>query len=74
MRAVTVVGGEGAPSTRPPDAAAHGYAAAACTDAVASYAAERGGPPTGILSVAVISDTEWIGAETPVICAIPDAP
>jgi len=69
VREVTTVG-EGAPESRPAHLVVHGYATAACEDAATAYAQERGVPETGLLRVAVISDSEWFGEQTPVVCAI----
>jgi hypothetical protein len=72
VQQVTTVGTD-APAERPAEQVVHGYASAACTGAVASYARDRNIPETGLLLIAVISDTEWAGAQTPVVCAVSEA-
>jgi hypothetical protein len=69
VQQVTTVGTD-APAERPAEQVVHGYASAACTRAVTDYARDRSIPETGLLQIAVISDTEWSGAQTPVVCAV----
>ena len=67
--AVVTVGSE-APEKRPPVAVAAGYASAACEDSMEKFADEHSVPLTGLLQITLISDTEWRGPQTPVVCAI----
>lgn len=63
--------GNDAPDARPTDEAiVAGYATAACGDAVESYAERHSIPTEGLLRIAVVSDIEWQGADTPVVCAV----
>ncbi|HEY0188044.1 MAG TPA: hypothetical protein VGC67_11190 [Cellulomonas sp.] len=70
MESVVALGND-APGTRPADEMiVAGYATAACEDSVESYAERNGVPTEGLLQIAVVSDTEWQGAETLVVCAV----
>lgn len=68
LAVVTV--GQDAPASRPAQAVVNGYAAAACEDSVSWYAQEHSVPVTGLLQVAVVSDRDWQGSDTPVVCAV----
>lgn len=72
VQQVTTVGA-GAPEARPAEQVVHGYASASCSGAVVDYARERDIPQTGLLQIAVISGTQWSGAQTPVVCAVSEA-
>jgi hypothetical protein len=69
VQAVVVLG-QDAPAERPEPTVVSGYALAACRDSVEAYAEDHGGPVEGLLQIAVVSDTEWLGAATPVVCAV----
>lgn len=72
VEAVVTLGAD-APTSRPAPAVVAGHAAAACEPAVAAFADEHDIPVTGLLQVGVISDTDWSGPQTPVVCAVSQA-
>ncbi|MFI2752583.1 hypothetical protein ACGIF2_04020 [Cellulomonas sp. P22] len=69
VQAVVVLG-EDAPAERPAPSVVNGYAIAACQDTFQQYADDLGVPLTGLLQITVISDTDWQGPQTPVVCAV----
>jgi hypothetical protein len=68
-----VVLGQDAPAERPEPTVVSGYAIAACQDAFREYADAHEVPISGLLQVVLVSDTEWLGADTPAVCAVAES-